>query len=168
VKEDIMDAGRRPFSRIGLFVVALAVGFLLARAFPPQVTPQAPGHQFIQVGPQAKEVSGPLNASMSRIARHEATWKSTTGKPLIIFFKKSELPTDLAGKKLPPFQDMDEREDRWEVRMLLNDPSWRFSGQINSNLTLSQDPKKGLEFKYWQDLVGADPQVADGKIIIKW
>ncbi|HEY2796300.1 MAG TPA: hypothetical protein VGK26_00295 [Thermoanaerobaculia bacterium] len=163
-----MDASRRSFLPLGFFtLVALLVGFLLARLIPTKGGP-APNNQFIKVGPRADQISGDVEPAISRYAGHEATWKSTSGKPLRIFFKKSELPSDLKGNKLPPFESMDDAGDRWEVKILAADPAWRFSGPINPKLELSQDPKVGLEFKYWQYLQDANPPEADGKIIIKW
>jgi hypothetical protein len=165
-----MEARRRPFTPIGLvFIVALSIGFFLARIFTP-TRAGIPNNQFVKVGPAARQVSGDAEPAMSRYAGHEATWKSTTGKALTIYFKKSELPEDGNHQRLPPFESMIDNAaaDRWEVKMLGSDPAWRFSGPINKALALPEDPKLGLKFKYWQILEGANPPEADGRIIIKW
>jgi hypothetical protein len=153
--------------RVLVVVLALGLGVLIGRL---TVKPMlAPGHQFILVGPHAKDVSGPPEPEMSRYAGHKAAWTSTNALALTIFFKKAELPTDVNGHQLQPFEDMDDRGDRFEVKMLPGNPAWRASGPINPKLGLSQDPRRGLRFKYWQVLVtSTGTETEDGKIIIRW
>lgn len=151
------------------FLVGTGLGFLIGlnagrdRAIPPQ-------KWFLSVGDSASQVSGPAKAPISRSKGDTVVWKSTRDWPLTIYFRKDQLPTDNAQKKLPPFQSMEDMGDRWVVKPLTGGTAaWRYSGPINRDLGLSSTTK--LEFKYWQILVDpttGKPDEADGRIIIQW
>jgi hypothetical protein len=113
---------------------------------------------LIQIGPRAQDISrGEEEAYISLGGKHQITWQSTDGRPLIIEFDKASLN----GKD--PFEKMTDSPDGKYRRVYCKDDACR-SGNINPALDKDLGFLKCLRFKYYQQ-IGEDR--ADGWIIIK-